>query len=44
MNDIELEEEVDKLLNKIIDYCFLVVFIIYENGLCGIGMGIEYLL
>lgn len=43
-NDTELEEEADKLLNKIIDHCSLAVPITYENGLCGIGTGIEYLL
>lgn len=43
-NDTELEEGADKLLNKIIDHCSLAVPITYENGLCGIGTGIEYLL
>lgn len=43
-NDTELEEGADKLLNKIIDHCSLAVPITYENGLCGIGAGIEYLL
>ncbi|MCY6349246.1 glycosyltransferase family 8 protein, partial [Bacteroides fragilis] len=43
-NDTELEKAADHLLNKIIDHCSLAVPITYENGLCGIGTGIEYLL
>lgn len=44
MVEEEWEEKVEVLLDEVMENCFLEFLVIYGDGLCGVGVGIEYLL